>query len=89
MTERRFRIHGRVQGVGFRFWTRSQARRLGVSGTVRNCTDGSVEVTARGSDADLSTLRALLRHGPPGSSVERVEETPTRDVPTSDFRILH
>jgi acylphosphatase len=88
MTERRFRVHGRVQGVGFRWWTRSRAQDLGLSGTVRNCDDGSVEVTARGSDADLSTLLSFLRQGPPGASVQRVDEEPAHDVPEADFRIV-
>jgi acylphosphatase len=88
MPERRFRVHGRVQGVGFRWWTCSRAQDLRLSGTVRNCDDGSVEVTARGSDADLSTLLALLRRGPPGASVERVDEEPTHDVPAAEFRIV-
>ena len=42
-------VNGLVQGVGFRYFTVTQARRLGVRGWVRNCRDGSVELEAQGS----------------------------------------
>ena len=74
MEERRFRVRGRVQGVGYRWWTRGQAQRLGIAGTVRNCPDGSVEVAARGSSDAIAKLRTALRRGPPGASVTSVEE---------------
>jgi acylphosphatase len=85
--ERLYRVYGRVQGVGFRWWTRSQAQRLGLSGSVRNHTDGSVEVAARGSDAVLATLRSLLERGPPGAYVERVDEGPASGVREDGFEI--
>ena len=81
-------VHGSVQGVGFRWWTRSQALRLGLTGTVQNREDGSVEVRARGSTDAVSALRALLKEGPPGAEVEQVEEEALADVPTDDFRIV-
>lgn len=89
MEERRFRIRGRVQGVGYRWWTRGQAQRLGIAGSVRNCTDGSVEVSARGSTEAIAKLRHLLRRGPPGASVASVEEEEGVGVPDSGFHILH
>jgi acylphosphatase len=55
---------------------------------VRNCDDGSVEVTARGNDAALSTLLSLLRQGPPGAAVERVDESPASGVPSHEFEIV-
>jgi acylphosphatase len=76
MAEAAFRVTGRVQGVGFRWWTRSQASRLGVVGTVRNADDGSVEVQARGSDHALAELERLLQEGPPHARVERVDRIP-------------
>jgi acylphosphatase len=86
--QRVFRVHGRVQGVGFRWWTRTQALRLGVSGTVRNQPDGTVEVRARATGAAMDSLRRLLRQGPPGSRVDRVEEHPTSGLPADSFQIL-
>jgi len=68
-----YRVHGRVQGVGFRWWTRGVATRLGVAGGVRNLPDGSVEVTARGPGGALERFRAALHRGPPMARVERVD----------------
>jgi acylphosphatase len=76
MAEAGFRVRGRVQGVGFRWWTRAQASRLGVAGTVRNAADGSVEVHARGPESALAALERLLAEGPPHARVEAVEPIP-------------
>lgn len=65
---------GHVQGVGFRYWTLRHARRLGVTGWVRNDPGGrAVEVVAEGSPGAIDELERLIRRGPPGSVVERVE----------------
>jgi acylphosphatase len=65
---------GDVQGVGFRYWTARHARRLGLTGWVRNRPDGrAVEVVAEGRPETLDELERLLRRGPPGSVVERLE----------------
>jgi acylphosphatase len=87
MPERQFRVQGKVQGVGFRWWTRSLAQRLGVTGTVRNLPDGSVEVRANGSEEALARLREELETGPSGAEVSLIEEQPTSDVPTDRFDI--
>lgn len=89
MVERGYRIRGRVQGVGFRWWTRSQALRLGVSGSVRNCPDGTVEVHARASQEAVEALRRRLTEGPPGARVEEVQEiaAATASMPASGFTI--
>jgi acylphosphatase len=76
MTDAGFRVTGRVQGVGFRWWTRSLAARLGVVGSVRNAADGSVEVHARGPDAALAELERLLAEGPPHARVAAVDRIP-------------
>ena len=73
MAEAGFRVTGRVQGVGFRWWTRAQALRLGLDGTVRNADDGSVEVQARGPDDAVAELGRLLAEGPPHARVRAVE----------------
>ena len=85
---RAYRVVGRVQGVGFRHWTRGTAERLGLSGSVRNLPDGSVEVHAVGSEQSLRRLEEALREGPPAARVERVEVlTPKTDTPRSGFRL--
>ncbi len=76
MAQAGFRVTGRVQGVGFRWWTRSLATELGLTGAVRNHADGSVVVHARGSDAQLADLRGRLAEGPPGARVTAVESIP-------------
>ena len=74
-----FRVHGEVQGVGFRWWTRSRALRLGLSGSVSNLPDGSVEVRAAGTAEAIARLREELYTGPDSARVERVEETDWAD----------
>ena len=68
-----YRVVGTVQGVGFRWFVRERARRLGLAGWVRNCRDGSVEVAASGDSGSLTLLRDALRAGPPGAAVREVE----------------
>ena len=57
-------ISGRVQGVGFRYWTKRQAKKLGIKGWVRNLPDGKVEVMAQGSEESLQKFKKLLAEGP-------------------------
>ncbi|MGQ7845162.1 acylphosphatase [Granulosicoccus sp. 3-233] len=70
---RQFRIRGRVQGVGFRYWTQREAQRLGLSGWVRNLPDRSVEAGASGSSEQLNEFERWLQHGPPGARVDQLE----------------
>lgn len=84
---RGFLVHGRVQGVGFRWNTVRAARELDLVGTVRNRADGSVEVHAEGSADALARLRAWLESGPPAARVESVEEIPVRHAFPGEFRI--
>jgi acylphosphatase len=60
-------VRGRVQGVGFRWWTRARALELGLAGSASNLADGRVEVVAEGPRADCERLLAALRGpGSPG-----------------------
>jgi len=68
------RISGRVQGVGFRYSAMDEARRLGVTGWVRNTHDGAVEMVAEGDHAQLQRLITWCHGGPPGALVTNVEE---------------
>lgn len=82
MADAGFRVTGRVQGVGYRWWARSQATGLGLVGTVRNAADGSVDVQARGSDHALLELERLLGQGPSHARVAAVERIPAA-IPAS------
>ncbi len=66
-------VHGRVQGVNFRAYTRRRALDLGLRGYVRNSWDGTVEVVAEGPRKALDSLLSFLRVGPPSAWVERVD----------------
>jgi len=70
---RRYVIGGRVQGVGFRYFTEAAAAREGILGWVRNMPDGRVEVSAEGDADALERFERSLRHGPPHARVERVD----------------
>lgn len=85
----RVRVHGRVQGVGFRWWTAEVARGLGLAGTVRNLRDGTVEVEARGSAEAIQTLERELARGPSSARVHAVERlTPGSGSLPQGFRIV-
>jgi acylphosphatase len=66
-------ISGRVQGVGFRFYTQSKAQELGVQGWVRNLDDGRVEVWAQGTSGSLRDLQSWLRVGPKSAQVDELQ----------------
>ena len=67
-------VRGVVQGVGFRWATRDEASRLGVSGWVQNRDDGSVEAHLEGPGSSVRDLVAWLSRGPAGSLVDDVFE---------------
>lgn len=66
-------VHGRVQGVFFRDFTRRQAWALGLTGYVRNLPDGTVAVVAEGPRDALQQLLERIRVGPSGANVEKVD----------------
>ena len=69
---RRFVVSGRVQGVGFRYYTLDAARREGLHGYVTNHDDGSVEAVAEGEAGSVERFERALRRGPSRARVERV-----------------
>lgn len=70
-----YRVIGRVQGVGFRWFAKKSADELGLRGYVRNLPDGCVEALATGSQRALSLFARKLRQGPGYAVVRDVEET--------------
>ena len=77
-------VHGRVQGVAFRFYTQNEARRLGLTGWVRNNPDGSVETRAQGDERVLERFVAFLEEGPRAARVASVDVHPAAFDPTLD-----
>jgi acylphosphatase len=69
----RVRIAGRVQGVGFRYWTEETARGLGLTGWVRNCRDGSVEALFSGPADDVAEMLRRCHDGSGAAHVAAVE----------------
>lgn len=89
-TRVRLRITGRVQGVWYRGATEAEARKLGVDGWVRNCSDGSVEALLEGEPVAVRALVEWCRTGPPGARVTHLAECPEPAGPDLDgFRIRH
>ncbi len=84
---RLYRVRGRVQGVGFRWFVERAARELDLTGYVKNLDDGRVEVYAAGPEPKLAELERRLWKGPPHAEVRGVEaeEAPLRRM--DSFRI--
>lgn len=83
-----FLVSGRVQGVGFRWWTQKKGNELGVGGTVKNLADGSVEVHAAGTVNEVEALRELLLKGPWAAKVRSVREIASSETLPSAFEVL-
>jgi len=79
-----------VQGVCFRYYARREAERLGISGWVRNRSDGSVEALICGSERQLSAMREWLSRGPPSAEVHHIDIHPWQGPsPDTGFRIAY
>ncbi len=90
LIRRQLIIHGRVQGVGFRFFAYAQARRFNVKGFVRNLPGNRVESQVEGREQDVLEYTEALRKGPPLAEVEKIEIIPqpyTNEF--TDFEIRH
>jgi acylphosphatase len=78
----RVEVRGQVQGVGFRWFVREGARRLRLSGWVKNREDGSVEAAVSGNDEAVAMFVAMLERGPDGARVDVVTRLPVGDLGT-------
>lgn len=86
MSAHRLRVHGSVQGVGFRYFVMKRAQEFGVSGWVRNRVDGSVEALAWADEATLEAFLDTVRDGPRWGRVDRLDvvaESSVGDPPLS------
>ncbi|MFC5789267.1 acylphosphatase [Agromyces tardus] len=79
-------VHGLVQAVGFRYYARAEAQRLGVSGWIRNRVDGAVEAEIEGDEAAVDAMLGWLDEGPPGANVTSISTT---EVPPTGERGFH
>jgi acylphosphatase len=84
-TAARLVITGRVQGVGFRAWTRREARRRGLHGWVRNRSDGSVEALLIGEPAAVDGVAEACHRGPVIARVDGVARMPAEDDGSRGF----
>jgi acylphosphatase len=91
MTEiaRHVSVTGRVQGVFFRAWARDQAIELGITGWVRNCPDGRVDLHIEGDEAAVEQLIERLHRGPPAAQVEDVHVWQVEVFDYDDFEVRH
>lgn len=90
--EMKLKISGRVQGVGFRHFTRTNAGDLGIKGWVRNLDNGDVEVLIQGPEKKLKLILDKLKSGPMPARVDNVniiEETENPDKKEKTFRVVH
>lgn len=71
---RHLRIHGKVQGVGFRFFATRVARRLGLKGWIENQRDGSVEAMVEGESQSIDEWLGELREGPRFAEVVKIDQ---------------
>lgn len=86
---KRYRVRGRVQGVGYRYFVEKSASLIGVHGYTRNLEDGSVEVYAVGTRAQLNELAGHLWKGPRMAEVRGVEESEAPLEEMRGFSIRH
>lgn len=87
MRRARARISGRVQGVFFRASCADRANALGLSGWVRNASDGGVEAVFEGEDAGVESMLAWCRKGPPYAQVDDVEVLEEAPTGAEGFRV--
>ena len=82
-------VYGRVQGVGFRYAARNQARSLNLKGWIKNLPEGSVHTIIQGKTADCHAFIQWCRNGPGYSWVERLEITEQKPEPMPPFQVRY
>jgi acylphosphatase len=88
MIRQRVIVHGRVQAVGFRFSARVEAQRLGVSGWIKNRSDGAVEAEVEGEQAAVDAMLSWLDEGPPGADVTSMSTAELAPTGERGFRVV-
>lgn len=85
MPTRRILVRGRVQGVSYRLWALDEAQALGLSGWVRNRSDGSVEILASGRQEQITELTVKCWTGPELARVDNVDVLATDESVAEGF----
>jgi acylphosphatase len=88
MIRQRVIVHGRVQAVGFRFSARVEAQRLGVSGWIKNRSDGAVEAEIEGEPTAVDAMLSWLDEGPPGADVSSMSTADLAPTGERGFRVV-
>lgn len=93
-SDRQFRscdvaVHGRVQGVGFRYSVLWEAEEIGLAGFARNEPDGSVTLHLEGLGYQTDRLLAWLRSGDHRFKIRRMHRKPAKSLGLTDFRIIY
>ena len=83
----RVRVTGRVQGVWYRGWAQTEARRLGLRGWVRNEPDGSVAAVLVGPEPRVAEMVDAMRRGPPDARVTGLSSEPAADEGFAGFEV--
>ena len=86
---RHVRVTGQVQGVFYRVWTQGQARELGVSGWVRNSSDGFVEAHLSGEEDNVLRMIERMRQGPSNARVDEVMVEEEEPGEAGRFEVRH
>lgn len=86
---KRLIVSGRVQGVGFRYFSQETAQRFGIKGWVRNLSDGTVELHAEGTEQEIGAFEQTLKDGNRFVGVERIEETEANNQEFRSFDIRY
>lgn len=81
-------VAGEVQGVGFRYYTKQEADRLGLQGTVRNMRDGTVEIYVQGEEEPVKDLLSWCHAGPQSAHVEQLDYEAAKIQDFDGFEIL-
>lgn len=84
------KVHGRVQGVGFRFQTEAQAERFHIKGWVKNNLDGTVEIDAEGETNEIDNFAAAVKEGPGAAKVTAMDIEEIKEIKNyTAFEIKH
>ena len=88
MVRRHIQVTGQVQGVGFRWFAKMTASRLGLTGWVRNCPDGSVELEIQGDPYSVEDFLQAVSQGPGYAQVDQVHTAPRELEDEHSFRVV-